>query len=139
MEFAERGNLFDFVCHKPISENATCFYMRQLLSVLHHMQSIHGVCHRDLKPDNLLLDSNFDLKVADFGFATTKKGIQGDFLHFTCKGTLGYMAPEILNLHMCENIGYNAEQTDMFAFGVILFSMLMGRPPFWKADPLTDR
>jgi serine/threonine protein kinase len=79
------------------------------------------------------------LKVADFGFATSKRGVQGDYLHYTCKGTLGYMAPEILNILMCENIGYNTEQTDMFAIGVILFSMIMGRPPFWKADPITDR
>lgn len=48
------------------------------------------------------------------------------------------MAPEILN---CENdkIGYNGEQTDVFALGVILFSMLLGRPPFREANPNKDR
>lgn len=45
------------------------------------------------------------------------------------------MAPEILNLNICEQKGYNGEQTDVFALGVILFSMLMGRPPFREADP----
>lgn len=79
------------------------------------------------------------MKVADFGFAAKRNGIKGEYLHFTCKGTLGYMAPEILNLNVCETLGYNSEQTDMFAIGVILFSMIMGRPPFWKADPLADR
>ena len=49
------------------------------------------------------------------------------------------MAPEILNLPVCESAGYNSEQTDLFAVGVILFSMIMGRPPFWKADPVQDR
>lgn len=98
MDFADRGNLFEYVSYQALSENATCFYLRQLLSVLEFMHSKHLVCHRDLKPENLLLDSNFDLKVADFGFATSKKGMRGDYLHNTCKGTLGYMAPEILNI-----------------------------------------
>ena len=103
------------------------------------MHNQHGICHRDLKPENLLLDDKYNMKVADFGFAAKRNGIKGDYLHFTCKGTLGYMAPEILNLNVCETLGYNSEQTDMFAIGVILFSMIMGRPPFWKADPLADR
>jgi len=37
MEFAERGNLFEYVCFQPLSENAACFYLRQLLSVLKYM------------------------------------------------------------------------------------------------------
>lgn len=74
MEFAERGNLFEYVCFKPMSENATLFYLRQLLGVIHFMQTTHNVCHRDLKPENLLLDANYDLKVADFGFAAPRRG-----------------------------------------------------------------
>lgn len=86
----------------------------------------------------MLIDSNYDIKLADFGFATKTEGHQGDHLHYSCKGTLGYMAPEILN---CENdkIGYNGEQTDVFALGVILFSMLLGRPPFREANSNKDR
>lgn len=56
------------------------------------------ICHRDLKPENLLVNSNYDIKLADFGFATNIDGMNGNRLHFTCKGTLTYMAPEILNL-----------------------------------------
>ena len=103
---------------------------------MHYRQQI---CHRDLKPDNLLIDSNYDLKIADFGFATHTAGPHKTNLHFTCKGTLGYMAPEILNLTLCEHRGYNSEQADTFALGVILFSMLLGRPPFCKADPFEDK
>lgn len=98
MDYAERGNLFEYVCFKPMSENATLFYLRQLLGVLHFMHSNHNVCHRDLKPENLLLDAQYNLKVADFGFAAPRRGAKNNYLHFTCKGTLGYMAPEILNL-----------------------------------------
>jgi serine/threonine protein kinase len=46
----------------------------------------------------MLIDANYDMKLADFGFATHSQGINGNYLHYTCKGTLGYMAPEILNL-----------------------------------------
>ena len=98
MEYAERGNLFEYVCFKPLSENATCFYFRQLLSAIYYMHYEMGICHWDLKPENLLIDSNYDLKVADYGFAAKRNGIRGDCLHFTCKGTLGYMAPEIINI-----------------------------------------
>ena len=44
----------------------------------------------------MLLDANFDLKLADFGFATQMRGTKGDFKLYSCKGTLNYMAPEIL-------------------------------------------
>eukprot|EP00347_Sterkiella_histriomuscorum_P001348 403372377 len=138
MEYAERGNFFDYICQAPLSENATCFYFRQLLESMIYLRN-NKICHRDLKPENMLVDSNYDMKLADFGFATYLQGINGNYLHFTCKGTLGYMAPEILNLQVCENQGYNAEQTDAFAMGVILFSLIMGRPPFWKADPIEDK
>lgn len=97
MEYAERGNLFEYICHSPLSENTVCYLFKQLLNAMIYLHR-NGICHRDLKPENLLIDSNYDIKLADFGFAASTEGIYRDRRHFTCKGTLGYMAPEILNL-----------------------------------------
>lgn len=89
-----------------------------------------GICHRDMKPENLLYDDDFNLKIADFGFATTLAGRDGDGLLRTILGTESYMCPEI---HKKEK--YEGASADLFAAGIILFILITGHPPFMKADP----
>jgi serine/threonine protein kinase len=78
-----------------------------------------GYCHRDIKLENLLLDSDFNLKLSDFGFSSIL--MKDNQLLMTMKGTLGYMAPEIF-----QGKGYHGELTDIFALGVVLFGMIFG-------------
>lgn len=78
-----------------------------------------------MKPDNILLDDNFVLKVADFGFAAPLMGRFGTgYLRTKC-GTKPYMAPEIN-----EDKAYKGEEVDLFAAAIILFIMVGGTPPF---------
>ena len=86
-----------------------------------------------MKPENLLFDASFNLKIADFGFATAFAGKDGSGQLHTVLGTESYMAPEI---HMRKP--YSGPSVDLFASGIILFILLSGTPPFAKADPKSD-
>ena len=102
-DYCPHQTLFDYLCIKTLSLNSIVFYFRQLIEAMVFMHK-HRVCHRDLKPENLLINQNFDLQLADYGFAAK---LEGRALLFTCKGTLNYMAPEILNYEFAERYGYN--------------------------------
>lgn len=124
LELVTGGELFDFVALKNFSEPISRFYFRQLMQALHYVHSM-GACHRDLKPENILLDKDFNIKIADFGFAAPIQGRDGSGFLSTYLGTQSYMAPEIL-----EGQTYQGHVVDLFAAGVILFTIHAGHPPF---------
>ena len=90
------------------------------------MQS-HRVVHRDLKLGNLFLTDKMQVKVGDFGLAA-KLDFEGERRRTFC-GTPNYIAPEVLD----SNTGHSYE-VDIWSFGVILYAMLIGRPPFETPD-----
>lgn len=70
LEYAKHGELYDVIQSSDrFSETDARFYFKQLIDALECMHT-QGFCHRDIKTENLLLDSDFNLKVADFGFST---------------------------------------------------------------------
>jgi len=84
------------------------------------------VVHRDLKLENILIEDDLSLKIADFGFATFKKINRLK----SYRGTMTYMAPKIK-----ENKVYEGKKVDMFSTGVILFIIVQGIFPFKEAKP----
>ena len=95
LELAEGGELFYFVKNSGFfSQEVSRFYFRSFIETLEHVHS-NGLTHRDLKPDNLLFDREFNLKIADFGFAGPIQGRDGSGFLTTKLGTANYMAPEI--------------------------------------------
>ena len=130
LELAEGGEVFDYISLGGAFNERTCrFYFRQLLAGLDYIHK-KGVSHRDLKPENLLFDKDFNLKIADFGFAAPVQGRDGKGYLKTKLGTPQYMAPEI---H--ERRPYSGPSVDLFAAAIILFIMYTQQPPFRSAIP----
>mmetsp|Transcript_13574 Transcript_13574/g.23098 ORF Transcript_13574/g.23098 Transcript_13574/m.23098 type:complete len:408 (+) Transcript_13574:43-1266(+) len=124
LEYVTGGLLFD-LCQTVggMGEDDGRFFLSQMCEVLSYIQS-KGVVHRDLKLENILVDENMNLKVADFGFATYKKINKLN----SYRGTMTYMAPEIK-----EGKTYDGKQIDIFSTGVILFIIVQGIFPFKEA------
>jgi serine/threonine protein kinase len=123
LEVAAGGELFDFISMTgAFTEDVTRYFFHQFIDALEYLHE-NGISHRDLKTENILLDKHFNLKVADFGYAS----VQGS--NKTQVGTPDYMAPEVL-------IGnkYSGQIADIFGAGLILFMMHAQSKAFLKAE-----
>jgi len=98
------------------------------IQVCEGLQAAHenGITHRDIKPSNILIDSHGRARIVDFGLASV---MGSDHLTKTGStlGTVGYMSPEQVRGEQVDH------RTDLFSFGVVLYEMITGHPPF-KAD-----
>lgn len=125
VEFAAGGELFSALSRRGrFSESTARFYFQQLVSALRFCHR-NGVAHRDLKPQNLLLDADGNLKVSDFGLSALPEHLKDGLLHTAC-GTPAYTAPEILR----RSGGYDGSKADAWSCGLILYVLLAGYLPF---------
>jgi len=124
LENAPKGELFNYLyCYKQGLQEK---YSKVIfVKILRGVLSCHkaGICHRDLKMQNILLDENYNPKICDFGFATFNTGKLNEFL-----GTINYAAPEILS-----GTPYDGLKADIFSLGVILINLVTCKIGFGKA------
>jgi polo-like kinase 1 len=108
---------------KRLHELEAQYYVGQIITGVKYVHT-QNVIHRDLKLGNLFLGKNLELKIGDFGLAA-KLDFTGEKRRTVC-GTPNYIAPEVLNSKIC---GHSFE-ADIWSIGVILYAMLVGKPPF---------
>ena len=153
MEYLPGGDLMNLLIKKDIlTENEARFYLSELILAI---ESIHKLdcIHRDIKPDNILIDQNGHIKLSDFGLAkisdklydkenekytnyinnkkNKKKKEEEKMTHnknYSCVGTAYYVAPEVLNQK-----GYEKD-IDWWSAGIIFFEMLVGYAPFCSQE-----
>ena len=145
MEYLPGGDLMNLIIKKDIlTEDEARFYIAELILSIESIHKLECI-HRDIKPDNILIDKNGHIKLSDFGLAKISeklfeknnnnlsecqngKNIYRHEKNYSCVGTAYYVAPEVLIKK-----GYGPE-VDWWSVGVIFFEMLVGYAPFCSKE-----
>ena len=125
LQYASKGELFNYIY---CARSGLCERHSKVIfaKILKGVQACHkaGICHRDLKMQNILVDENFSPKICDFGFATQNNDHLEEYL-----GTKNYACPEILR-----NRPYDGFKADIFSLGVVLLTLTTCKIGFMEAS-----
>ena len=143
MDFLHGGDIMSLLIKKDIlTEKEAKFYIAEIISAVESIHNLHCI-HRDIKPDNILIDKNGHIQLSDFGLEKVSDSLYNNDLNiikfnnenneddnfkheknYSCVGTAYYVAPEVLNKK-----GYGPE-IDWWSVGIIFYEMLCGYAPF---------
>lgn len=122
IEYVTKGSLESIKQNIRLTEKQVWKYIRQLCQAVEYLHNI-GIVHRDIKPDNLLIDNEDNLKLCDFGVSVIVEG-DSDILKNTA-GTNYFFSPE-----SCKGEAYSGKKADIWAIGVTMYNLLFNEFPF---------
>jgi serine/threonine protein kinase len=128
IEYCPQGDFSNFQRRKAIQEVHVQKYMKQLMLGLKYLKE-NNIMHRDLKPQNILISKEGNLKLTDFGYAKVVNGTNAMIKTF-CGSPL-YMAPEIIK---SKGVNDYSTKADLWSVGCIFYEMLTGYPPFYVSS-----
>ena len=117
------ADLFDFVAQHKLNDWQIKKIFLQVLESVEHVHSV-GVFHRDVKPENILLDSDLGVHLCDFGLSTHQPVSDESGV-----GSISYMAPEVIS-----GTFYSPEKADIWSLGITLMKMILGKVPWQEAS-----
>ena len=133
MDFFSKGLLFDYISSESITERLAKYIFRKIILGFQFLHN-NGICHLDVKIENIIFDKDFWPVIIDFGFAKKYKNEKGEITLLTIdKGSRYYIAPEIWKEEK-----FNGEKADIFSLGVVLFLLVNKKYGFDKSKK-TDK
>lgn len=125
MDYASGGELYDYINSDSLTPEEARRFFQQIVSAIYYCHK-NNIVHRDLKLENVLLDDNHNVKIADFGLSSV---FDHNNLLYTYCGSPLYASPEIVN-----GLPYHGPEVDCWSLGVLLYAMVYKTMPFLGGD-----